>query len=259
MDPILVPTTEIVRFILVLTRLSGLMILAPFFSSNSIPLHIRLVFSIVTAFILAPSLPLNRIPPDLNLGNIVGVFSSEILFGVILGFAALCVFAGLQFAGQIISFQLGFSIINIIDPQTQVESTVFSFIYNYIGILLFLLINGHHWFILAVYESFSVLPIGGAHISGPLAAQIIGMSASLLVIGVKIAAPIITVTIIVDIVIGIIGRTAPQINLLIVGMPLKLLVGFACMSFSFYFLSYYLENLFLSLSRTLFSLVHAMG
>jgi flagellar biosynthetic protein FliR len=121
------------------------------------------------------------------------------------------------------------------------------------------MINGHHWFLLAVNQSFSVLPIGGVHIRGPLALQLISFSASSLIIGVKIAAPIIAVTVIVDIVLGIIGRTAPQIHLLIVGMPLKLLVGFSCMSFSLYFLSHYLEILFLSLSRTLVSLVHAMN
>jgi flagellar biosynthesis protein FliR len=258
MNPILVPTAEIVRFVLVLTRLSGIMFLAPFFGHNSIPMHIRIVFSMVTAFILAPSLPLNMISADLNLGNIAGVFINEIMFGVILGFAALCIFAGLQFAGQMISFMLGFSIINIIDPQTQVESPVFSFLYNYLGLLIFLMINGHHWFLLAINESFSVLPIGGIHIRGSLAAQIVDFSASILVIGIKIAAPIIAVTVIADIIIGIIGRTAPQINLLVVGMPMKLLIGFSCMSFSFYFLTHYLETLFLSLSRTLITLVHAM-
>lgn len=259
MDPIFVPTAEIVRFVLVLTRLSGIMILAPFFSSNTVPAHVRVVFSIVTAFILAPSLPLNRVPIDLDLGNIAGVFVSEVMFGVILGLAALCVFAGLQFAGQVISFQLGFSIINIIDPQTQVESSVFSFLLNYIGLLIFLLINGHHWFLLAINESFSVLPIGGVHIRGPLVAQMIGFSASTLIIGLKIAAPIIAVTVITDVVMGIIGRTAPQIHLLVIGMPLKLLVGFSCMSFSFYFMSHYLESLFLSLSRSLVSLAQAMN
>lgn len=259
MDPISVPTAEIVRFVLVLTRLSGIMILAPFFSNNTVPVQIRVVFSIVTAFILAPSLALNRIPPNLDLGNIAGVFISEVLFGLILGFAALCVFAGLQFAGQIISFQLGFSMINIIDPQTQVESSVFSFLLNYIGLLIFLLINGHHWFLLAINESFSLLPIGGVHMRGSLVAQIISFSASSLVIGLKIAAPVIAVTVITDIVMGIIGRTAPQIHLLVIGMPLKILVGFSCMSFSFYFMSHYLESLFLSLSRTLASLVHVMN
>jgi len=216
MDPILIPTAEIIRFVLVLTRLSGIMILAPFFSANTVPVQIRVVFSIVTAFILAPSLPLNQVPSDLNLGNIAGLLITEILFGVILGFAALCVFAGLEFAGKVASFQLGFSIVNIIDPQTQVESSVFSFLYNYIALLIFLMINGHHWFLLAVNQSFSVLPIGGVHIRGPLALQLISFSASSLIIGVKIAAPIIAVTVIVDIVLGIIGRTAPQIHLLIV-------------------------------------------
>lgn len=259
MEPILFPTAEIVRFVIVLTRLAGIMLFAPFFSNRSIPPHIRIIFSVITAFVLAPSLPLSKIPPELGLGNIAGIFVTEVLFGVVLGFAAACIFAGFQTAGQIIAFQLGFALINVMDPDSQVESPVFSFLQNYIGLLFFLLINGHHWFLLAIHESFAVLPVGGIHLRGALVEQIIGFSASILVIGVRIAGPIIAVTIITDVIIGIIGRTAPQINLLMVGMPLKLLVGFGCLSFSFYFLPRYLDSLFLSLSRTLHSLVYAMS
>lgn len=259
MNSILFPTAELVRFIIVLTRLSGIMIFAPFFSSNSIPVSIRVAFTVVTAFVLTPSLPLRLIPSELGLSNMAGIFVTEILFGVVLGLAALCVFAGMQFAGQIISFQLGFSVINVIDPQTQVEAPVFSFLINYIGLLIFLMINGHHWFLMAINESFTALPIGGLQIRGALVEQIVGLSASILVIGLRIAGPVIAVTVIADVVIGIIGRTAPQINLLVVGMPLKLLIGFGCLSFSFYFLPRYLESVYLSLSKTLHSLVYAMS
>jgi hypothetical protein len=93
----------------------------------------------------------------------------------------MCVFAGFQFAGQIVSFQLGFSVINVIDPQTQVESSVFSFLQNYLGLLFFLLINGHHWFLLAINQSFSLLPVGGAHIQAPLIEYLIRLSAELLI------------------------------------------------------------------------------
>ena len=100
--------------------------------------------------------------------------------------------------------------------------------------------------------------MGGIQISGPFIEHLVRLSADILVIGVRIAGPILAVTIITDVVIGVLGRAAPQIHLLIVGMPLKLLVGFGCLSFSFYFLPRYLETIYSSLYRTLFSLLHAM-
>jgi flagellar biosynthetic protein FliR len=258
MAPILISTAEIVRFAVVLLRISGIMVFAPFFSNQALPAQVRIAFSLVAAFVLAPSLPLKGLPVELGLGNITAVAANEILLGFILGFAALCVFAGLQFAGQIISFQLGFSLINVIDPQSNVEAPVFSFLQNYIGLLLFLLVNGHHWFLTAINESFNVLPVGGIQIQSPLAEYVVRLTAQILVIGLRIAGPVIAVSVITDAIMGIIGRTAPQINIIIVGMPLKLLVGFGCLSFSFYFLPRYLEEIYSALFKTLFLLVRGM-
>jgi flagellar biosynthesis protein FliR len=258
MEPIFFSTAEIARFAVVLMRISGIMLFAPFFSSQSFPVQIRIAFTLVTTFILAPALPLSKLPAELDLGSIIGMSASEILFGIIIGFAGMFVFAGLQFAGQVISFQMGFSLINLIDPQSNVESSVFSFLNNYIGLLFFLLINGHHWFLLAINESFTALPVGGFQIQGSLVEHILRLSAQVLVIGMRIAGPIVIVTIITDVLIGVIGRTAHFVNVLVVGMPLKVLVGFCCLSFSFYFLPRYLGSLYLNLQRTLFSLLNAM-
>jgi flagellar biosynthetic protein FliR len=259
MEPIIFSTSEIFRFFIVLLRVSGIIIFAPFFSNLSIPVYVRIVFSLLASFVLFPCLPLNGISGDLNLGNIAGLFLSEIMMGMVLGFAATCVFAGLQFAGQMISFQLGFSLIKMIDPQSNVEASVFSFILGSIGVLLFLLVNGHHWFLLAVNDSFALLPVGGAQIHGPLIEHMVRLAGHILVIGVRVAGPVIAVGIITDAIVGVVGRTAPQINILIVGMPLKILVGFACMSFSFYFLPHYLGTVFSALHQTLFSLLRAMS
>jgi flagellar biosynthesis protein FliR len=256
MEPILFSTAEIIRFAIVLTRMAGIMLFAPFFSNQLFPIPIRIAFSLMTAFVLAPSLSLKQVPSELNLGNVAALLFGEILIGLILGFAAMCVFAGLQFAGQIVSFQLGFALINVIDPQSNVESPAFSFLYNYVGLLLFLLINGHHWFLQAINDSFGVLNIGGITIQASLAEQIVRLSGNILDIGLRIAGPIIAVTIIADVLIGVISRTAPQLNIVIVGMPLKILVGFGCLSFSLYFLPRYLGNVFSILSQTLFALVH---
>ena len=259
MAPILLSSTEIVRFLIVLLRLSGLMLFAPLFSSQTIPMIVRAAFILVAALILTPSLPLSAVPAGIGLGAITGLVATEILSGVLIGFAASCIFAGFQFAGQIISFQLGFSLIHQIDPQTNVESPVFSFMQNYIGLLFFMLINGHHWFLLAVNQSFSTLPVGGVHIQIPVIEHLMTLSSQIFVIGLRIAGPVLAVATITDIILGIIGRAAPQIHILIVGMPLKLLVGFGCLSFSLYFLPRYLESVFSVLYRALFSLLNAMA
>jgi flagellar biosynthetic protein FliR len=259
MEPFLISTPEIIRFVIVLLRVSGIMLFAPFFSNQAVPLQIRAALALVVAYVLAPSLPLSTIPNGLGLSSITGLVAGEILSGILLGFAASCVFAGMQCAGQIISFQLGFSLINQFDPQTNVEAPVFSFLHNYIGLLFFLLINGHHWFLLAISNSFGPLPVGGFRIHGSVLAWILELSAQVLVIGLRIAGPVLIVTTIVDVVLGIIGRAAPQIQIIIVGMPLKILVGFGCLSFCFYFLPRYLADVYSTLYKTLFSIVHAVS
>lgn len=231
------------------------MVFAPFYSSRSIPYQVRVAAALVISAALAPSLPLQRMPADLNLFRVFLLLVGETMVGMVLGLVSLFIFAGLQLAGQIISFQLGFSIINLIDPQSEVETSVFSFLENYLGLLIFLLINGHHWFFQAVSSSLTYLPTGGVHLQGPLVSEVLRLSALTIVSGLQIAGPVVAVTIINDVVIGIIGRAAPHINILIVGMPLKTLVGFGCLGISFYFLPRYLEGVFAHLYRDLFGLL----
>lgn len=258
MDPFIFSMAEVVRFAVVLFRIGGIVVFAPFFSSYFIPLQVRVVVALVATVALVPSLPLGQVPTGIDAFRMLIMLVGETMIGVVLGLVSLFIFAGMQLAGQIISFQLGFAIVNVIDPQSEVETTVFSFLENYLGLLFFLLINGHHWFFLAVSDSFNYLPVQGIHLRGPLVAEIIRLSSQTLISGIQIAAPVIAVTIIADIAVGIIGRAAPQINILIVGMPLKTLVGFACMGISFYFLPRYLAGAFAALYRDLFGLLHKL-
>lgn len=245
------PVAEVMRFVIVLTRLSGIMLCAPFYTGGYMPTHIRVIFTMFATLTLAPSLPIGSIPSEIGPGSILIVLLLEVLFGLVIGFTALCIFAGLQFGGQIMAFNIGFAMINVIDPQSQVNMPIFSFLLNYVGILLFLIFNGHHFFLLAVYESFTTMPVGGFVLTGPLVNQLVGFTASLFVIGIKVAGPIIVVIIVVDVIVGLIGRAAPQIHIMVVGMPLKILVGFLTLSVSLYFMPRYLESLFMTLSRTI--------
>jgi flagellar biosynthetic protein FliR len=255
MDLVTYSQAEVIRFAIVLTRVGGLMVFTPFFGSLAIPHPIRVSAALVITLVMVPSLPLAAVPSHFGLAEVLTSLCGEIMFGLLLGLTANFVFAGLQLAGQVISFQLGFSIINLIDPTSEVESSVFSLFENIIGVLFFLLLNGHHWFLTAVSDSFSYLPPAGVHISGPMAAEVIRLSSSVLKSGVQIAGPILAVTVVTDVALGIIGRAAPHLNILVVGMPLKTLVGLGCLSLSFYYLPQYLGVAFSSLHSELLGLL----
>lgn len=250
--------SDIVRFGIVLFRVAGIMTFAPFFSSRAVTYQVRIALTLTATLAMAPSVSLGPIPSETNMGTLLGLVMGEVAFGMMLGLVASFIFAGLQFAGQVVAFQLGFSLANLIDPQSEVETSVVSFLYYYLGVLLFLLINGHHWFFLAVNDSFNYLPVQGVTLHAPLINDLIRLSSQMFVSGMQIAAPVLAITIISDIVLGILGRAAPQIHILIVGLPLKSLVGFAALSISFYFLPQLLAKYYLQLHHDLFALLQRM-
>ncbi len=235
------------------------MVFAPFFGSNAIAIRIKIVLALVLSLSLTPTFPLSVIPEDLVLEDLLPLAFSESLIGLVLGLTTSFLFAGLQLAGQIVGFQLGFSLAKMIDPQSQVEGTVPALIHNFIGTMFFLLMNGHHFFFYAVSDSFDYLPVGAAHLSGPVVREVIRLSAQILVSGLQMAGPVLAVTILTDVVLGVIGRSTPQINVLIVGMPLKTLVGLSFMSFGFYFLPQLLGTRYGEMVRDIVGLLHRMA
>jgi len=253
-----ISSVQVMSFAVVLFRVAGIMVFSPFYSGGAFPAQFKVMLPLIVALTLAPMVPPSQLPAEFGLAQVVTSALGEALIGMVLGLTASFVFGGLQLAGQIIGLQLGFSIINIIDPQSAVETSVISILHNFIGLALFLLLNGHHWFFLAVSESLSYLPAGGVQLRGPLVEEVLRLSAGIFLSGLRIAGPVIAVTVIADIVLGMIGRAAPQINILIVGMPVKTLVGLAALSVAFYFLPAFLGQSFLELSRDLMGLVHSM-
>jgi flagellar biosynthetic protein FliR len=249
---------QVMSFAVVLFRVAGIMVFAPFYSGSTFPAQAKVILPLIVALTLAPVVPQAQLPSEYGLLQVTTIVLGEALIGMVLGLVASFIFGGLQLAGQIMGFQLGFSIINVMDPQTSVEMSVISILNNFIGLALFLLINGHQWFFLAVSESLSYLPVGGVRLNGSLVQEVLKLSSRIFVSGLRIAAPVVAVTIVSDIVVGLVGRAAPQINILIVGMPVKTLVGLAALSIAFYFLPAFLGTSFLQLSHDLMDLVHGM-
>jgi flagellar biosynthesis protein FliR len=204
-------------------RLTGLMLFAPFFGSNVIPSRVKAVLVLCLTALLYPII--SPALPQLSVSQWPMLAFSELLIGVGLGIATNIVFDGVQLAGQILSVQMGYSLVNILDPQTQVESTVVATFHQTIAMLVFLRLNVHLWILRALVRSFDYLPPASGHIGAGFTLYALRAGAAVFTIGIQIAAPVLAATIFADIVLGLLGKASPQLPLILMGPPVKSVLG----------------------------------
>lgn len=206
----------------------------PFLRATELPTTFKalMAFFITLVFYLPLSQRIAPIPTDPIL--LTGVILGEMIFGIVLSFALLLILGAFELAGEIISFQMGFGFAQVADPLTGVQLTLISRFLQFFATLIFFAIDGHHFIITAVYKSFESFPVGNfANFpSESLGAQIITLSSTCLTLAIKIAAPIIVVLFLTELGMGLIAKFAPQINILVVGFAVTILVGiiFAALS-----------------------------
>jgi flagellar biosynthesis protein FliR len=204
-------------------RLTGIMLFAPFFGSPVVPARLKAMLVLTITAMLYPVLS-PRIP-RLPISQWPMVALSELLIGMALGIATNIVFDGVQMAGQILSVQMGYSLINILDPQTMVESTVVATFHQIVALLIFLRLNVHLWILRALAHSFDYLPPATGHITAPFASAVLKAGAAVFAIGVQIAAPVLSATLFADIALGLLGKASPQLPLILLGPAVKSVLG----------------------------------
>ncbi len=251
------PAAFIMQFFLLLARIGGLMVFAPFFGSAALAPVIRVTVALSFSVALFPLLE-DILPRVDDFDSFFFVLCGELLIGLLLGFVGRLFLACLEVAGQIMGFQMGFAVIKVIDPQTQSESPVMSILQNVMGILIFLGINGHHWFVEAVVDSYRIVG-GKVSLNAALQSQVIHSAGGMFVLGIKIAAPLVVVLLIVDLLLGIVGRAAPQLHVLVVGLPAKSLMGFIFLAATIHTSIPFLAHQFSQLHRQLYACLRALG
>jgi flagellar biosynthetic protein FliR len=150
---------------------------------------------------------------------------SELMIGVAMGVVTNLVFDGVQMAGQVLSVQMGYSLVNILDPQTQVESTVVASFHQTIAMLIFLRLNVHFWILRALAHSFDYLPPASGHFSGNFVAAALHAGGDVFSVGIQIAAPVLSATLLADIALGLLGKASPQLPLMLLGPAVKSVLG----------------------------------
>jgi flagellar biosynthetic protein FliR len=236
MDDVLINT--VYSFLLITVRFSGLFFTIPLFSSGLIPTQAKLGLSLLSSIVLYPVVFANGLVafPQMPF-EVVFQVGNELLIGIILGFAGLLTFSAFQLAGQFIDLSMGFSMVNVVDPFLGEDAPLMGQFKNLMALMVLLSINGHHEIIRAMIQSFRVLPVTHPVLSTSVIEYFIRLSGDLFMLGFRVALPIIGTIYIVDFIFGFIARTVPQMNVFIMGFPVKIIVGFAILFVSMPYLA----------------------
>ena len=243
-------------FIFILLRVSAMVITIPIFGNRNVPVRAKGGLSLMIAFLLFPFIEF-QLPPLEILSLILGMVG-EVIIGIIIGLAGRLAFAGVQIAGQLIGFQMGFAVVNVFDPITSEQVSIIAQLWYLIAMLIFLAVDGHHVFLYAIAESYRIIFPLDFHFSAGLMQSIVEISKDIFIIAVKIGAPIITALLMTSIGFGLIARTVPQINILIVGFPLKIAIGLIGIGLALPLFTKIMSRFFLNFGDKLNVLLHLM-
>ena len=213
-----------VDFSVIFFRIAGLMIFAPLIGSARIPRRVKVLFASVLTLAMAGSMPAPLAVPDSPWQLALGI-GGELCFGLALGMVLSLVFVAAQFAGGLAGQQMGFNLGGSLDPSTDFGTSPLGDLYFILTLTLFLTMDGHHAMMLGLRSSFDHLPPLSVAMNGDLLDVLVGMTMSATTLAVRVAAPVAVSMLVVDLALGMIGKTIPQMNLMSVGLSLRSLAG----------------------------------
>jgi len=219
---------QIEFFLALLMRIAGFVYTAPFFGLKNVPFRVKVGFSALTAIIMFNVLPYE----PLEYNGVIGfalLIAGETLAGVILGFFANIVYQVLAFAGQLMDLEIGFSMVNEMDPVTSAMVTVSGNFYSYAVMLLLMITYMHHYLLEALIDSFTLVPLGTVSVNPLIYTVTAKFMGEYFVLAFRIILPVFAAMLIVNTILAILAKVAPQMSLFVIGIQLKVLVGLAVM------------------------------
>ncbi len=210
--------------LLLLLRVSGLIFSSPIFGRQVIPQRSKVAFCVAVAVVMLYTAPVVEIEAAGLIGYGLKCLS-ELLFGVILGFITT-MFFGLTFtAGHLIDMQIGFGMVNIYDPQTGTQVPVTGDLYNIAMMMIFFTAGGHLRLVEWIWRTMEVIPVGQVRLNGALGLLAVDAFANAFLLAMRVAMPVIASGLLAEAALGVIIRSVPQMNMFVVGLPLKVLIG----------------------------------
>lgn len=253
------PLEQAQQFLMVLFRVSSFLFLVPLFGSPNLPATLKIGLAFALTLVFVPILP----PPKIHLlaagQTLVLALGRELLLGGAMALVVRLIFAGVELAGQFLGYQMGFSMVNLIDPQTSEQVSIIGQFQNFLALMIFLAIDGHHLLIRALMRSFELVAPLEVHLSNGLVSTLVSLSSHLFVLAVKISAPAMVALFLANLALGLMARMVPQMNVFMVNVPLTIALGLLVMGLSLPFFSQLLIEAFHRLEGDFYLLLRAMA
>ncbi|NMB83644.1 MAG: flagellar biosynthetic protein FliR [Ignavibacteria bacterium] len=256
--------TEILVFdfivlLLVFLRISAMFVAAPIFGHKAIPPQIKLGLSLIVAYIVFLTIDKSSVSFELNLASLVVYSLKEIITGLIMGYILNFVFWGISFAGHLIGFDMGLMFAEVLNPFEESQNNVVGEILFFATVMLFLIINGHHYIITGLVASFKAIPLAKFTINEPVYHLLIKYAFTIFTIAIKIASPILVAFFLVHLAEGIIARVIPNIQIFFVSQPLKIGLGVTMIITLIPFYIYAIKSLLHGYENQLLELIKGMS
>ncbi len=215
---------NVIAFMLLFFRFAGLFMTAPIFSHTTIPMKLKATMAFFFSAIFFASVPPLEIP--ITIPSIIIAILSELLLGLVIGLVLQIAYNVITFAGGIISFMMGFSMATAIDPQNGVSMPIVSQFLSLLALMVLFSLNLHHWLILYIDKSLHHIPLGGFLMTQHILEYTMQAAGHMFLVGFLIAFPIVALSLLADLIFGMLMKTMPQFNLLVIGFPIKIMVSF---------------------------------
>src|SRR5579875_1432719 len=219
-------TDTLTAMVLVLVRISGLMVFAPFFSSEAIPMRVKAAFVLAVSALVAPlAAAFPGAHMELGCMPVLG----ELAVGLVLGLSLSLLNEALTFAGQVMGFQFSFSLVNLLDPNAPVQTPLLGQMFGLLGVLTILAAGLHRTFLAALLRTFSVVPPGSVSLDAQAGLALVPMAAGIFASALQLSAPVVAATVIAEIAVALLGKLSPQLPVMALTVPLKTMTGYAAL------------------------------
>jgi len=218
--------SDFLSMFFIFIRIGTIFALVPFFNAEIVPRRVTTAIAFFLSLVLLPIVPPVQVKPEqLNILMFASIMLQQVLIGVALGLAIDVIYAGIQIAGELIGFQMGFSIANVLDPMSGITAPIISNILYITAFLLFFTLGGHYMLIKGMVESIHTIPIGESMVHREFLMSVITYAGQMFVIGIKVSAPVVGILLLINIALAVITRALPQMNVFIVAFPVTIGVG----------------------------------
>jgi flagellar biosynthetic protein FliR len=232
---------------------------APILNDQVIPPAVKIGFTVLLSLVFYPVVARPVIPAHFNLVDLILLIAGEVAVGLMIGFTAQLLFAGVTMAGEIIGFQMGVSMAHVFDPAFNTQTSLVAEIKTVLALMLFVALNGHHLFIDALARSYDVAAAGHVLLGKAALAHLTVVGGKMFMIGLQAGAPLIVALLAANLAIGLVARAVPQINIFVVGFPFTIALGLILLAVAFPFFVEAIAAMQGNLGGLLQAAIKAMG